>query len=60
MAIRKAGERCQLCNRGGELHVHHRTYERFGAEMEDDLTVLCAGCHDLYHRAGRIRGSEAA
>lgn len=57
VAIRKAGGRCQVCNRGGELHVHHRTYERFGAEMEDDLTVLCEDCHDLYERHKRLRRS---
>lgn len=59
VAIRKAGERCQICNRGGQLHVHHRTYERFGAEMEDDLTVLCEDCHDLYERAKRLRKRTA-
>lgn len=55
VAIRKAGGRCQVCNEGGELEVHHRTYERFGAEMEDDLTVLCEGCHELYERHKRLR-----
>jgi hypothetical protein len=55
VAIRKAGERCQVCNRGGRLEVHHRTYERFGAEMEDDLVVLCGDCHGLYENAKRLR-----
>ena len=48
-AKERAHHRCQLCNRGGELHVHHRTYERLGAEEPQDLTVLCAECHKKYH-----------
>lgn len=45
----RAGWRCQLCNSGGELHAHHRTYERRGAELDEDLTVLCESCHRAFH-----------
>lgn len=55
VAIRKAGSRCQVCNGSDRLGVHHRTYERLGAEMEDDLTVLCEDCHGLYERHKRLR-----
>jgi len=51
-AKRKAGNRCQLCNISGyviPLHAHHRTYERLGCELEGDITVLCAKCHQLFH-----------
>lgn len=48
-ALRAAGYRCQVCNSQGELHVHHRTYERRGREYASDLTVLCADCHRQYH-----------
>ena len=41
--------RCQVCNRGQRLHVHHRTYERRGCELLSDLTVLCEDCHELFH-----------
>ena len=27
------------------LQVHHRTYERLGSEWDEDLEVLCEGCH---------------
>src|SRR5690242_506966 len=37
----RAGERCQVCNSPGPLNVHHRTYERRGAERDEDLMVLC-------------------
>lgn len=54
-----SGGRCRLCNEGGldvVLTMHHRTYERLGAELPDDLTCLCGVCHDvvtgmLRHRA---------
>jgi 5-methylcytosine-specific restriction endonuclease McrA len=55
VAIRKAGERCQVCNMGGALDVHHRTYVRLGSEMEDDLTVLCRTCHELFTKHNRMR-----
>lgn len=49
-ALERAGHRCQLCNRPQHLNVHHRTYERRGAERDDDLIVLCRGCHETFHR----------
>lgn len=55
VAIRKAGGRCQVCNGPDRLEVHHRTYERLGSEMEDDLTVLCHDCHGLFSEHGRLR-----
>jgi hypothetical protein len=44
------GRRCALCNAEGTLEAHHRTYERVGNELPDDLTALCADCHAGYHR----------
>ena len=46
--LRRAGHRCRLCNTGppdSVLTVHHRTYERLGKEVADDLTTLCVECH---------------
>ena len=57
-AIERAGKRCQVCNDYGiPLEVHHRTYERRGAEDPSDLTVLCWSCHQLFHKTpdGSIR-----
>lgn len=48
-ALKSARYRCQLCNSNGELHVHHRTYERRGEEYMKDLIVLCANCHAKFH-----------
>jgi len=52
-AIKRARYRCQVCNHGGKLHVHHRTYDRLGNEDPEDLTVLCSICHTLFHVRGR-------
>jgi hypothetical protein len=61
----RAGWRCQICNRPSDevaLHAHHRTYERLGKELPEDLTVLCVDCHDLYENwewNGRKRRRDA-
>ena len=49
-AKERAGYRCQICNSGKRLEVHHRTYERLGSELPEDLTVLCRLCHELYSK----------
>jgi 5-methylcytosine-specific restriction endonuclease McrA len=38
-------------NHTEDLEVHHRTYERRGAELASDLIVLCRPCHRLHHKA---------
>lgn len=47
--LREARFLCQVCNGGGLLDVHHRTYERRGHEDMADLTVLCRACHSKFH-----------
>lgn len=54
--LRLSGHRCRVCNRGASevrLEVHHRTYDRLGAERVEDLTTLCGGCHAVC--TGEIR-----
>lgn len=53
-AIRAAGGRCQVCNSTRELNAHHRTYERIGRELPEDLIVLCRCCHKLFHENGKL------
>ncbi len=41
---------CNRCEKEGR-DVHHRTYERVGgAELMEDLEVLCRPCHEAHHR----------
>lgn len=40
----------QQCMCGSEdVQLHHKTYERVGAELLTDLTPLCANCHRMVH-----------
>ena len=55
-AKKRAKGRCQICYSDGELHAHHRTYQRLGEEWPTDLTVLCSDCHRLVH--GRLPTPE--
>lgn len=48
-ALKKANNRCVLCNSTNNLQVHHRTYENVGDEKQNDLTVLCRECHSKFH-----------
>lgn len=52
--IRRAGFMCQVCASDGKLHVHHRTYARRGNERAEDMIALCADCHDLFHKHGKL------
>lgn len=54
--LRLAGGRCRLCNTDrGRLELHRRTNARLGQERDEDLTVLCARCHEVFHQhRGRV------
>jgi len=56
-AKKRAGYRCQVCNKHSkevQLDAHHRTYERLGQEIPDDITVLCRDCHSLYENNRKL------
>ena len=49
-ALKKANYKCELCNGSKDkLNVHHKTYERKGNELPEDLIVLCENCHGKFH-----------
>jgi hypothetical protein len=55
-AYRRADGRCNRCKRRGVLHAHHLTYVRFGgAELPEDLEVLCEKCHTAEHAPKRAK-----
>lgn len=41
------GACCQRCGRGPPLALHHKTYERFGREWDEDLELVCERCHPI-------------
>ena len=41
---------CSLCVSRENLHVHHRSYTRIGREFWGDVILLCAKCHELFHK----------
>lgn len=57
-AIEACGGRCSLCNRDGEIQVHHRTYENLGNERPSDVVGLCADCHKTFHANGGLAKAE--
>jgi hypothetical protein len=57
-ALAAAEYRCQVCNIGDGLTVHHRTYERRGEELLSDLITLCKSCHSIFHGSGKLATSE--
>lgn len=42
------------CGSTDDLHVHHITYERLGAEADDDLLLVCQRCHSRIHHLERV------
>jgi len=48
--FRERGFNCELCKSQRNLHVHHITYERLGKEEDDDVMILCEGCHKKAHK----------
>lgn len=51
-ALVRAGHACSLdATHVEHLEVHHRSYTRLGAELAQDIVVLCRDCHRLHHRA---------
>ncbi len=47
------GVKCNRCGSRKNLHVHHKTYERLGAELMSDLELLCRGCHENEHEGSK-------
>jgi predicted HNH restriction endonuclease len=54
VATHGAGPVCAICGAAWTLErgdLHHRSYDRLGAEADEDLIPLCrTPCHDEVHR----------
>lgn len=50
--LKKRGCKCEMCKKKfkkEQLHIHHKTYRRWGAEYQNHLQVLCSSCHNKLH-----------
>lgn len=54
-ALRNAGYKCQVCSVESGLQVHHNTYIHIWYELPKDLIVLCAACHNIFHKNGKLK-----
>lgn len=52
------GRLCAGCKKARHKVVHHKTYERLGAESLEDLELLCQECHKTLHVGLLRRGVE--
>jgi 5-methylcytosine-specific restriction endonuclease McrA len=53
--------RCQFCGSMSNLEVHHKQFRsQSGADSEENLITLCAGCHSLVHRGTRNTARSSA
>jgi hypothetical protein len=53
---------CAGCGGAESIVLHHKTYARLGAELDDDLVSVCGLCHKrihLHHKANRADGLAA-
>lgn len=41
------GGLCECCNMRYGSEVHHRTYDRLGQELPEDLIHVCNQCHKM-------------
>lgn len=54
--IERDKHECILCGSGHNLQCHHHIYRsRGGTGTEDNLVMLCVGCHHLAHSSKAIR-----
>jgi len=47
--FKKYGKWCRICD-SKKVHLHHRTYDNFTQEKDEDLVALCEFCHTLVHQ----------
>jgi len=53
-----ANYKCNRCDNTTNLHAHHKTYDRVGEELQEDLECLCSECHDNEHNKPELRKSR--
>ena len=60
--IKERGAQCEDCKVAPthlkNLHLHHKTYFRFGEEHDEDVVLICDDCHYTIHRKRRRRSNR--
>ena len=46
--LQKANYKCERCGKDAKF-VHHKTYDRVGYELPEDLMAVCKSCHGKEH-----------
>lgn len=44
------GKWCRICKTDINIHLHHKSYDRFTCEEDDDLVALCEEHHTIVHK----------
>ena len=57
-AQRLSRSRCEFCWLRPISDLHHRTYERDGNELLDDVMAVCRRCHEAIHFGADMRCHE--
>jgi 5-methylcytosine-specific restriction endonuclease McrA len=48
--IHRAKGICERCGKWPIVNIHHKTYDRLGHELLEDLEGVCLKCHEELHR----------
>lgn len=60
--LKKRGCKCENCGykpkEQAELHIHHRTYRKWGAEQQNHLKIMCEDCHNKLHKKYTVSALE--
>ena len=52
--LRRDGWRCQSCGAISNLEVHHKQFRSHaGDDSDENLIILCVGCHEAMHSQSR-------
>jgi 5-methylcytosine-specific restriction endonuclease McrA len=47
--LKRRGSKCEECGSTHGIQIHHKHYRTLGKESDNDLRVLCGGCHANHH-----------
>lgn len=58
-ALKRDGEMCVVCGKGGRLQVHHKVYRTpWESGVLEDVETLCKSCHSAEHGFFEVETTE--